>query len=361
MNRRELLVAAGAGAAGVPARRSPPPVSRQAFARRMSTVGVAEWDLEPGPNGESLERITSHGWSPAQVREWLGAPDEVRLEEFGPGREPCWCYGVDEPGSLPTLGKVQFLKGEAAWVYGSRGPVIPAGSFPEAELRPLLRLLDTLPGADWFVPMGELWDPAVMIRIVNRLQSLGKTRAIATLNEFCRVISAPRTPEERFYKVWVETSRPILGGLVSLLFEAPPEPDDFPGSGAFSIELRGDIPFMLSQGGGLGGYAGFASPHLEHRRTMGRLRPRPLVPASQPWRLLRAFPRAEEGPYPAARALAMNQVLRLLAKIYPLRADRVGNLIPSGRGFEERWAEITRDLERLSVHWDERRNGYVAS
>ena len=54
--------------------------------------------------------------------------------------------------------------------------------FTEDELRDLLRLLDTAPGLD-----GYSYNPLPVIQIVNKLQPLGKEKALAAIAEYVRV------------------------------------------------------------------------------------------------------------------------------------------------------------------------------
>src|SRR5207248_8563832 len=71
------------------------------------------------------------------------------------------------------------------YVYGGDGQPPDSRMFSEAELRPLLRLIDQAPAYHF----GYAYDPLAVIRIVNVVQPLGEDKALAAIDEYLRVAS----------------------------------------------------------------------------------------------------------------------------------------------------------------------------
>jgi hypothetical protein len=347
------------------------PQNRQAFAAAMARV-VASLQWQDGLADESvvIDR-RAEGMPESEVLALLGRPDEVvppgaPRHSDDPYLEPgerLLRYGTDGPGTLATLGAVSInARGRAGLVFGGKGQPPDPRLVPERELRRLLRLLDRLPTA--LLPEGGQFDPLALIRIVNALQPLGKERALAVINEYCRVSYAPITPEDFDHPDWGFVQRSSLHGLMSLLFELPAElpAEFFPWP--YSLVLVRDVPLMTTHGGGLAGSVSFGMLHLYHYRQLGRLRARPLSPPARPWEVVDelqstpAWQEASADQRRAMRCMAANQFLRLLSPVYPVEPDRYGQKVPAGPEFEDRWQDTVRDLKRLRVRWDARRNTY---
>src|SRR5262249_20764424 len=128
------------------------------------------------------------------------------------------------------LGCVYFDgKGKAEWVFGGNAVPydysvesdqdyekliaarVPPNSslFREDELRRLLRLIDTAPELS-----GDYYNPLPIIQIVNELQSLGKTKALAAVDEYLRVAPFPLFPRK---------AREGLAAVLSVLFDVGEE------------------------------------------------------------------------------------------------------------------------------------------
>ncbi len=145
--------------------------TRQSFARAMSkiTEGMAEDD----------------------VLALLGKPDNVRTQ-YDPGRisttrtKEIWRYGTNRHLTFPTLGCVYIAtESKVQYVYGRNGQPPEPETIPEAELRPLLRLIDNAPYIS-----GNGYDPLAVMQVVNALQPLGKDKALAAIDEYLRVAFA---------------------------------------------------------------------------------------------------------------------------------------------------------------------------
>src|SRR5262249_49322939 len=120
----------------------------------------------------------------------LGKPDDVktRTDPGGISRRSrireIWRYGTDGHLSFATLGWVSIdTDGKVQYVVGGRGQPPDPAVLPEAELRPLLRLIHTAPSYN----DGYDYNPRAVIQIVNALQALGKEKALAAIDEFLRV------------------------------------------------------------------------------------------------------------------------------------------------------------------------------
>ncbi|MGV3722149.1 MAG: hypothetical protein ACO1SX_14660 [Actinomycetota bacterium] len=342
---------------------------------------IKERDNEPeaedwGPSdGYVYERDLPEGMTEPEVLALLGPPDEVvlastprRFDDEPPlsHGERLLRYGTAGRGTLATLGAVLINReGRATLVYGGKGRPPDVRILPETQLRRLLRLLDELPTA--LLPEGRFFDPAVLIRIVNHIVPLGKTRALAVIDEFCRVTYAPQTADGYYYPGWIASSRSSLHGLMSVLFSLPQElkdDEDYP-LWNYSLLVVQDVPLMLTHGGGLGGSVSFGAIHLDFYRLHGVLRARVLRPSARPWEVVdileqtSVWQTAEASQQSTMRHLAMNQVLRLLCTVFPREPNQFGELLQDGPQLASRWRETVRSLESSEIHWDSRRHRYA--
>lgn len=344
------------------------PKTRQAFSAAMARVVASiRWQ-------EAIDDERPEGMPEAEVLALLGPPDETGLpgmrradDAYVESGERLLRYGTDGPGTLATLGAVLInSSGRATRVYGGKGKPPDPRIVSERELRRLMRLLDRLPDLS---SSGRQFDPLNLIQIVNALQPLGKERVLAVINEYCRVRYAPLTPEGFEYHDWGSVNRSSLHGVMYLLFELPAElPADsefFPWD--YSLVLVSGVPLMMWDGGGIGGSVNFGLFHLYHYRKLGTLRSHPLRPPPRPWEAVDAlqsnpdWQRAGPGERKRMRELAANQVLRLLSTVHESEPNRYGEKVPSGPEFETRWQETVRELERLKIRWDAKRNTYTFS
>jgi hypothetical protein len=298
----------------------------------------------------------------------LGPPDDIVTpedRERSPSRlhllptERQWCYGTNGHLTFPTLGWVILDGGEVRAVAGGKGTPPQPSLFKEADLCILLRVLDKVPD-----PMRVRWNPLPVIQAVNALQPLGKEKAIAALAEFGRVTAVARTPDELRAKDWEGIENMGLYVVLNTLFDAPPLPEGYPSW--FDWALVGDVPLISRPRGGAAP-SGFRHADLEHYRSKGMLRPRPLRPVDHPWRLLGrlSFPDrgtpglGHEPGREISRLDAMDELLRLLEPVYPTESGRLGYKQPLDGIPEEGWQKVVRDLETRDIRWDPRRNCYV--
>ncbi|MBX3417035.1 MAG: hypothetical protein KF851_05480 [Pirellulaceae bacterium] len=99
------------------------------------------------------------------------------------GATEIWYYGTNKANDFPTLGQVHFdQNGNVIEIYGDAGNAMHSERINEADLKELLRLLDSMP-----VAKGRNWNPLIVIEIVNSLVGLGKDDGIAVFREYLRI------------------------------------------------------------------------------------------------------------------------------------------------------------------------------
>jgi hypothetical protein len=217
-----------------------------------------------------------------EVRRLLGSPEDIRRgPDFGlfPTDE-IWGYGADGHGSLATLGGVWFRQQRVFWVVGGRGePPLPS-VVSENELCAGMRFMHLGPEHAGYN------DPLHLIRVANYLQPLGKEKALAIIDEYCRI------HEPGLDETW-------LFLVLRTLFEVPQPPGYMPpmGIGAmtpappkdrvhiprFPIVIIDDVPFSLLRHVMLAGVPEPATRHVEYFRKHGTIRAGKLRPPDDPY------------------------------------------------------------------------------
>jgi RNA polymerase sigma factor (sigma-70 family) len=315
---------------------------------------------------QAMARV-KEGMTEKEVLALLGRPDDIRTQHDPGGistsrTKEIWCYGTNGHLAFPTLGCVYMdRQARAQYVHGGRGMPPAPDLISEAELLPLLRLIDRLPSYN----EGHRYDPLRVIQVVNALQPLGKTRALAVVDEYLRVASH-----------WHGSGREGLFFVLRVLFEVPEVPGHMPGmyvGGSspsapeeprllpqFPILLVDDIPLTLVGGYALAGKAQAVEDHVEHFRKDGVLRGKPLAPTNAP---LRSFDKVRQA-YRAAygkgaakyeEAMVRSELLRLVDSVYRLE--------PDGLGFDDdsdkRWQKHVAAVAKLDIRWHAGRQRYT--
>ena len=312
----------------------------------------------------------------------MGQPDEIYLraeaDRSHTGHE-WWPYGVEQPGAFPMLGGVSFdSEGRVYYVAGGEGTPPPSELIAERELRRVLQFLSEVP-----TRQGSGYYPAQLIRAVNALQPLGKDRALAVIREYGRVVFVDKegifwvlrtlfeVPQDPGYM-----PRVGLGGFY------PPEPVNLSSVPRFPLVIQDDIPLMLVRGYGLLGVSQPPEEHLAYFQEHGELRTKPLRPGGDP---LGALERLEASPqwiygaryegtysfgaertFQAApgdiawiRRMIMDQLLHLVADVYPLPESGFGVILPF-KNTEAHWQKAKSDVAKLKLRWDPKTNRYVS-
>jgi hypothetical protein len=315
------------------------------------------------------------GMSRWQVGTMLGTPDDIwygnevnASHDVGlnrPGSE-VWAYGGNGHLTFPTLGKVSFDKaGKVVEVVGQSERPVSDALPAESATRRILRLIDGLKG------YGDGNDPLRVIQVVNALQPLGKTGALAMIDEYLRA-SDP---------IGSDGGREGLFVVVRCLFDVPKPPGYLPPmlvgaprpagpqaprrSPRFPVVLYRDIPFV-----GISGYmlAGEAEPLESHLRTYcehGTIRARPLRPPDNPLAVIDGLVATPEWPdwggeKDWGKAIAREQALRLVDSVYRTDDANMDSAL-EGRATSgvARWRADVAKFQSLGAHWDPTHNIYV--
>lgn len=278
------------------------------------------------------------GMCASEVETLLGAPEDKRtqLDRGGIRAAHCseiWRYGLTRNKKVATLGQVYFDHGaRVLFVFGASLPT-DARQFNEGELRELFEAIGSLKS------YGQPdYDPLCMINTVNRLQPLGKARALAAIREFLRVASE-----------WDDEGREGIRLLLRVLFEPPRDTERMPevlGSlptmpsqsdasvlPHFPIYLAGDIPFMLSKRFRVAGSIPRVEEEVEVFAAKCALRATKLTPSTQPLREVDAIVDQLNSMFPASNSELHGEVARLGLEEQALRLLRsVVKVDPGPRG-----------------------------
>jgi hypothetical protein len=239
------------------------------------------------------------GMTEEQVIGLLGQPDDVvtgrafgRMYYFHKAMR--WCYGTNGHMSLPTLGSVYIGNGKAVYTLGGEGDPPPEGMFAEPELRSLLRTVDEMNQDNEF--SSDNFDPRACIGVVNTLLPLGKTKALAVLSEYVRLIDSQPSGDAYLHGgdviYWIDRvlfqvpedpgylPLPQIGGPV------PDRPTDARAIPAFPLIIVDDVPLMLPVDFMLGGRVPQPEEDISYFRVHGVLRDRLLMPPADPFAIL---------------------------------------------------------------------------
>lgn len=306
-----------------------------------------------------------------EVVKLLGKPGDIRTE-FDPGGIPTyqtteiWGYGTAGHLSFPTLGCVYMTEGRVQYVFGGKGTPPDPAMFDEAELRKLLRLIDSASGR-------EKHNPLRLIQIVNTLQPLGREKALAAIGEYLRV--EPEYTFEKDMQVFL---------ILRLLFEVPADPGFMPrmmvgGPSVaeprnhkllplFPLVLLDDIPLNLVTGYMLAGQAQRVEDHIEYFQKNGEWSGHPLLPSDNPLGVLDMLEHSPQWIYPGktgsneydyAKKFLANQLLRLIDTVYRIEPDEHEDRLPGNHFDQPRWDKIVKDVTALHIKWDAAKNIYV--
>ena len=320
---------------------------------------------------EALSRVQC-GMIEDEALALMGTPHDVRTRTDGD--EFMWtlaprilCYGTDGHLTFPTLGQVCIgSNGKVLATCGGSGEPPGPSILAEDELREILRSISDAPKLN-----GAAYNPRNLIRIVNRLQKLGKDRAVAALSEYLRVAPPVTSKRSRVFlvlRVLFDLSdesahHPMI--RIGKPLPAPIGEDAFP---RFPILLERDVPCLLTIGYSSLGNGFRVETHVEFYRRNGSIRSRPLLPTDDPLGVLddvdmrcreRLFDKDAGIPF-RWRLMIMSQLLRLVESVYPMDTDKFGFRLQRGPAFEQRWAEIEDQVQALHIAWDPETNDYRA-
>ena len=312
------------------------------------------------------------GMPAAGVRALLGSPDDIRTQNDPGGISTTrtleiWCYGTSGHLTFPTLGMVYIDQhNRAQYMHGGRGTPPTRALMSERRLRKLLRLIDRAPAL-----VGHKYNPRPVIEIVNALQGLGKSKALAVISEYLRVASVFHSDARQglFVVLRVLFDVPTKTGYHPRMYVGAPSPrtpKDPKSAPRFPVHLTGDVPLLLVAGYLLMGMAERVERHVKHYKKSGRLRGRPLRPTSKPLELLDRLPAAIlalYGPAKSARLLhwrwmLSTQLLRLIDTVHRLpRGPRARSTL--GAGFNRHWKRQVTKVAKRPILWQPKQGCYT--
>ena len=351
----------------------------------VCTSAQSQTALQPRTRAEFTAAMGKihEGMLEEEVLKILGKPDDVRTQTDPGGisrvhTKEIWCYGTKSHLSFPTLGCVYIDEdGQSQESFGGQGQ--PPDMFKEEELRDFLRLLNTAPGMQ-----GYYYDPLPEIQIVNRLQPLGKAKALAAIAEYIRVSDS-----------WSGARDPRCGMVLVLavLFDlpegvysyqagrfgapSPPPPKDPNCIPRFPIAIVNDIPLMLVNGYVIAGGATPMENVVDFYRVHGYIRPAPLVPSNDPLAAITHLTNSPQwiyantnlqqtgywleptGDAEREQSMLQDQLLRLIDPVCRLPLGVHGDQTLWGQPPQPTWENVVSNVSALHIKWDRKQNTYV--
>ncbi len=295
------------------------------------------------------------GMTGDQVKQLVGPPDDVKTQAAPGGISAArtvevWRYGTSRHLGFGTLGTVHLMaNGKVQYVFGGTGT--PLAGMPEPELRAMLEAIDAVPS------YSATLEPLRLIRAVNVLLPLGKTRALDVVDEYLRVSSDLDDPgrEGVFLLMRVlfdpPSQVPMMVGGPTL--QPPKDPTLLP---RFPLILVDDVPYKLVGGYQLGGLPQTPESDVAVFRKAGTLRTKPLAPSAKALDVLEAY---LAGPLAAAikvddslRVSLYDQALRMFGTVYRPTTRTVDTWFSDLTDLANRWKQVRRAIDQLNARWD---------
>jgi hypothetical protein len=246
------------------------------------------------------------------------------------------------------------------------GTVRIAGPSP---LSPTLQAINGAPSVG-----ARDFNPAMLVRAVNRLHALGKEQAIAELRRFLKISTRSFCVERDPANIDTCDNQCVFL-IVRLLFEpaeptgkrpemrigamrpSPPEGDrSWP---LFPLALQDDIPFILIRGVILSGVPEDPSVHVDWAEKHGKLRARPLRPIDDPLAAVEslcALPRSNSWEMAMLRDQAWKMVEGVAGPWRTPEKERYSGAYDPKADCEKH----QRILRQFKIKWDSAQEAYVA-
>jgi hypothetical protein len=215
-----------------------------------------------------------------------------------------------------------------------------------------LQLINGVPS-----PTGWDYDPVALIRAVNHLQAMGKDRSIKALREFLQLAKV-YGPWERDSADIDTSDQQCLHLLIPLLFETVGK--GRAGDTRFYISVEGDIPFHNVRFSGSSGWRESTAYLVDWAEQNCQIRPRPLKPTDDPLSAVDAL-YAWHAKNEELLQHLRRQGWRTIAHLVDpnLKAPRA--IFDAAFSTDKGWSELKKRAERLRIHWDGKRQEYVAT
>lgn len=339
--------------------------------------------IRPGMTGQDVRNLIGEpdviGEPPSAAIDWfdvvLPGQSLVDLALAVSSMREEWRYGCSENQRFPTLARV-YLDHHGRVVGMACGSVERPHNMTlgENELRSLLVLLDSVQEPD-----AQSYSPICMIRIVNKLQSLGKDCAADVLCEYCRLqpSSSKRLNAYLIGCVLFGNNSGPDGALFRVFAVSTPRPprshDEIP---TFPILVFEGVPLFVSYTRWYEGPPPGLQDYLAYFGAQGKFLEAPLLPPDNPLSLLPSLERSPAWVFGAAylrlngheagldesfcetagRALVASQLLKLVHPAFSVVSMRCAE-----EGYPPAWAvthalahwdELVADVSRLGLHWD---------
>jgi hypothetical protein len=243
------------------------------------------------------------------------------------------------------------------------------------RLSPTMEAINGAPSVTW-----RNCNPIGLVRAVNHLQSLGKSKAVSEMREFLRIARDSNGTERDPANIDTSDYQCIFL-IVRLLFEPEdasehlppmhiggmspsPAKADEPLWPLFPLAIQDDIPFVLIDGAALLGLPESPSVHVDWAEKHGRLREKLLRPADDPILAvdkLIALPQTQRLLDWHSPLVLRRQAWRTIASL-ARRSPPQDNLV--SRTKEENdaeWEECKRIASKLRLRWDTKQQNYVAA
>jgi hypothetical protein len=293
----------------------------------------------------------------------VGHADEKRADSTGPAAGQLWCFGIEKPGHLPTLGSFIVDKhGRIATIFGQGQSTVQDVDGQEGEVRRALSALDHIGDTQ-----GTGYDPLAMIQAVNTLRSLGKDQALAVVREYLRVVPNGPPRSERVIMLVLRLLFDTEGVPPRIVIGAPSpeEPKDHDLKSLlplFPLVVVQDVPFLVVADYRILGRPSPATTHIDYYEEHGALRGAPFKPTDNLRQLLTAMEhsawwRIYSGDPQRGRNIMTCQLSHLARTVAP---DLEGDLRFTAQEIvADKWLRAAPRLNPENIAWEASTNCYV--
>jgi hypothetical protein len=214
----------------------------------------------------------------------LGEPDDIRTYPYartkvkGCAQIEILCYGTSGKNAFPSLGQVYIgLDGRVRLITGNTGSPPKSDVILENELCRAMECLDELPSATSLTQ----YNPEKVIRAVNLLHGMGKTKAIACMREYLRVTpywSDGRSGLFLVLRVLFEIPKDKRMPMIHVGEYRPGTPTDWNECPLYPLLVVEDVPFLIPFVVTIAGSIQDPSEHIDFFQRWGHLRSSRLNP-----------------------------------------------------------------------------------